>query len=91
MTQIEAELLITIFFSQHEGKLVKDVIKDYAHEDIITKIDIRKTKNILCIRNSKNEQIIWYGSHRKSIITELIKKSYSDINLYDYINFEDLV
>ena len=85
----EVNLIMSLFFAQHQGKLVKDVLPDNA-EATRTIDTIEDDINCLCVRGN-GIQIVWYSKHFNSFRTETTTKGYCDINIMDYITFEDQI
>lgn len=92
MTIIECDLLLSLFFSQHEGKRYCDVIPLTTSIDTIDKIDRLGTTTIISSRKGLFHYIILYCDTRKSIkLQSSTENEVIPLNLLDYINMEDQI
>lgn len=89
MTIIESNLLMSLFFSQHEGKRLCDVIKGHTNKNVISYMN---NKTLSGFKNSdiNHTQILWYNLFDKSISYKICSDD-ENFNILDYISFEDKV
>lgn len=89
MTTNEANLLLTLFFSQHKGKRICDVLTSINDSVMYGISSFRNTNEIL---SDKGFVLICYNftneSHQVSIGKNL---KFKNINLLNYISFKDLI
>lgn len=95
MTINEANLLLTLFLSQHKGKRICDVIPLTVSRAIITNIVYNRNRAELRGKLTSfphNVLLTHYSNmHQSYRILNREQNGYVGINLLDYISFEDKV
>lgn len=92
MTKIEANLLLSLFFVQHQGKRLSDVIPLTTSIDTIDKINRLGITTFISSRKGLFHYIILYCDTRKSIkLQSSTENEVIPLNLLDYINMEDQI
>ena len=90
MTKIEANLLISLFFTQYQGKLISDIIgrELNGYGKVVDRIKLDEGK--LYIITDKDYVLIYYDFERYKI-KSLISFELTDDRIVNYINFEDQI
>ena len=96
MTVNEVNLLMSLFFIQHKGKRICDVIKDCHNKDLIYSLEkYQHSKTYMIVENltytiisySDTEESFYYWSHTHSNTNG--RQIY--FNILDYISFKDQI
>lgn len=90
MTKNESLIIMALFFSQHEGKRLSDVIPNAKPFSVIHSFD----GGDIC--DETGHLMLWCSNHSYGIRMQITTPIGQDvkivtINLLDYISFEDLI